>query len=391
MRQDLECTYPPSKQSSFVLNTDQDTIPANYSTAPSNAPQPATYPSDLHIGQAGDVSLFTELELSGFGEGLVENPLAPSWFTSLESWSIYRFQRGEQNKYNMSDLNTHMMRVFRWFGQWVQKGSNPIIHPRLYRTRFPRCIQDAYTTLGSYIHKNRSNEHTVFQILEDRAKQLVRDHGTVPEDSAVENVCLGSTTLDSLEHLARVQALLVYQLIGLYDGNIRLRHLSESYIPVLHSWMQQMVQHASQAVCLGGSIVSSSYEQTAIGCSLSDITHYENIPWYSWILSESIRRTWLVASGVQGTYLAFRGGKEASNCMGGMMFTTRQGVWDAPSSAVWEKLCSEVNVGLMQLAESDRLFTDAGPEEVDEFAKVILEVSFGSERMERWVTPIQEA
>jgi hypothetical protein len=38
----------------------------------------------------------------------------------------------------------------------------------------------------------------------------------------------------------------------------------------------------------------------------------------------------------------------------------------------------------MQSAESDRLFMDAEPEDVDGFSKVMLEVVFGSERMWRW-------
>jgi hypothetical protein len=69
-----------------------------------------------------------------------------------------------------------------------------------------------------------------------------------------------------------------------------------------------------------------------------------------------------------------------------MMFTTRQGVWEAQSAVAWEKMCSEVHVGSMQMAEVDKLFTEVGPEEVNEFTKVVLEVTFGRERMERWVS-----
>jgi len=53
-----------------------------------------------------------------------------------------------------------------------------------------------------------------------------------------------------------------------------------------------MVDHASQAVCLGVSVISSAHEQTADGFNLSDIAHCQDLMWYSWILAESIRRTW---------------------------------------------------------------------------------------------------
>ncbi|KAK9357567.1 hypothetical protein V1504DRAFT_478783 [Lipomyces starkeyi] len=231
------------------------------------------------------------------------------------------------------------------------------LYPLSAVSDFPRCVQDAYTALTCYLHKTASNEQTIFQIIEDRAKQLLVEHGIPSADSSLENIGTSSVNLDSLEHIARVQALLVYQVVGLYDGDIRLRHLAESRIPVLNSWMQQMVEHASQAVCLGGSVISSAHEQTAVGFSLFDVAHCENLLWYSWILAESIRRTWVIASGIQAIYLMIRQGRVAP-CQGGMMFTTRQGVWEAQSALAWEKLCSEVNV--------------------------ILEATFGVERMERW-------
>lgn len=66
------------------------------------------------------------------------------------------------------------------------------------------------------------------------------------------------------------------------------------------------------------------------------------------------------------------------------MFSTRKEVWEASSAVAWEKLCSEVHVGLMQMADAERLFGEVNPKEVNEFTKVLLEVCFGRERMERW-------
>jgi len=43
-----------------------------------------------------------------------------------------------------------------------------------------------------------------------------------------------------------------------------------------------------------------------------------------------------------------------------MAFTTGKGVWEAQPALAWEKLCSEVNVGLIQMAEADKLFTKVG-------------------------------
>lgn len=143
-----------------------------------------------------------------------------------------------------------------------------------------------------------------------------------------------------------------------------------------------MVQHASQAVCLGCALISSAHDETAMGFSLPDNPHYGSLLWYSWILAESIRRTWAVAATLQAIYLTQR--DTTAPCLGGMMITTRQGVWEAQSAVVWEKLCSDVEVGLLQMCDVDKLFTQATPEDVDDFAKAILETAFGVDRMERW-------
>jgi hypothetical protein len=229
----------------------------------------------------------------------------------------------------------------------------------------------------------------VFRIIEERAKGLVAEAGLPSADSSAKINSGGSMPLDPFEHIARVHALLVYQAIGLYDGDIRLRHLSERHIPVLKSWLLEMVQSASQATNLGRSVLSSTSEKPSAHFTSSYIAQNEGLLWYSWILAESVRRTWVIGSAVQVILLVLRG-EMAPPCQGGMMFTTRKGVWEAPSAVAWEKLCSDVHVGLMQMAESDRLFAEVPPEEVNEFTKVILEITFGRDRMERWGVQVDD-
>lgn len=330
-----------------------------------------------------------DLEPVGFSTGLVDIPLASSWFASSETWKIGRFPQVEGVSFSVTDLKRYLTKIHWWLIQWVENGSNQFIHPWLYRTRFPRCIQDAYTALSCYLGKTASNEQMIFRIIEDRAKQLLVDHGDLTPNAWPRTISPNAATLDPLEHVARVQALLVYQILCLNDGDIRLRHLAESHIPVLNSWIHQMVEHASQTVCLGVSIVSPTYEQAANGFRLPNGAHDENLLWYSWILAESIRRTWLVASSLQTIYTMIQLGR-ISPCPGGMMFSTRQGVWEAQSARAWEKLCSEVNVGFIQLEDAERLFTEGASVDINDFAKVFLAATFGVDRMERWGIQIDD-
>jgi hypothetical protein len=287
----------------------------------------------------------------------------------------------DQNSAVIPDLKGFVATIFRWLAEWVEKGSNYFIHAVLYRTRFPHCVQDAYAALSCYFHKTPLNEQVAIRIIEDRAKSLIAEYSSPLEDTI--NITLISIPLDPFEHIARVHALLIYQIIGLYDGDIRLRHLAETYIPVLNGWMQEMIHHASRAACLGGYLASSAPEQALDGFSSSYSSQRENLLWHSWVLTESARRSWVVGSGVQAIFRAVQQ-RAMFPCQGGMMVTTRHGIWEAPSSVAWDKICSEVDVGLMQMADTERLFMDMVPTEVNEFTKAVLQMVFGKEKMERW-------
>jgi hypothetical protein len=66
------------------------------------------------------------------------------------------------------------------------------------------------------------------------------------------------------------------------------------------------------------------------------------------------------------------------------MFTTREGVWEADTAFAWEKICSEVDVRLVKRFDIERHFTEASPADINEFGKMMLESTFGTERMGRW-------
>jgi hypothetical protein len=274
-------------------------------------------------------------------------------------------------RFNTTDLSRLLRKVVSWLAEWVEHGSNTFIHRELYRYRMPRCIQDAYMSLSAYLRKTATNEHIIFRIVEERVLQLVAEGVPWPVASG--------QSIDTLEYLGRIQALLVYQCIGLYDGDIRLRHLTEQHIPVLEMWMTGLLQHISQVPCCGDSLVANPHRLIT---PPSFTVPSENFLWHSWILTESARRTWLVVAGIQGIYKLIQNG--SASCMGGTIFTTRQGFWEAPSAASWEKRCTETYAGMVRLTEMDKLFELVPKKEICEFARMVLSCTYGVEQVERW-------
>lgn len=96
-----------------------------------------------------------------------------------------------------------------WPEKWLQEGKTPFIHPRLYSTDMPKALQDAYAACAIYSTKTDQNSFVAWTVIESKATDLLR---SPDQDSWT-----------PLNLLAAVQALLIFQFIRLYDGDIRQR------------------------------------------------------------------------------------------------------------------------------------------------------------------------
>ncbi|CAK7232379.1 hypothetical protein SCUCBS95973_008240 [Sporothrix curviconia] len=163
----------------------------------------------------------------------------------------------------------------------------------------------------------------ILKIVEDQASKLVNEYDHGNGDPA--------QSLSLLDQVARLHALIVYQSISLFDGDIRTRHLAEARLPLLGQWSQQLLSSARQKFSSTTALLDMT---VALHCGPMDSDEH---PWYLWILTESIRRTWLIGGGLEAIYSMLQRGWYP--CPGGVMFTTRQGVWDAPSALAWEETC----------------------------------------------------
>ena len=232
----------------------------------------------------------------------------------------------------------------------------------------------------------------------------------------ISSACL----LDTPTHLARTQALFVYQLIRLFDGDIRARAQAEGDAETLRTWCRQMLESA-QLDCAAAELCShslmatppnpSSHTDTITAVAnledhrlhahnpntvtdnstttnplslptLPNQTPPPDLLWRAWTLSESLRRTYLAATFMQSVYDALRQGWAA--CPGGLAFTAQRGLWEAASGYEWAAACALGPWAMPQSLESWRILERGAPAEADEFAVAVLEISFGVESVERW-------
>ena len=354
-RRGIDCTYPPSKPSCFVL------LEEDYSSTSSLSAYTATSIIPSH----------------GLAFPPYYYPLTPAdthlssiWFNRPSTWQITPWPQAALDSLRASNIKRLITQIQQWFAQWISTGSSPFIHHQLYRHHLPQCVHDAYTTLSAYLHRTPQNEHLIFQILEARVTQLLADQGLSSPANPTDSIghhhsSTDLSTLDTLGHLARVQTLTTYLLVMLFNGDIRLRHIAERHIPLLEAWMQQMVDDARTNTFSPGSLIDPFHSDTL---------------WHAWILAESLRRTFLVGRSVVALYEILKAGKPVPGaCKGGMVFTIRRGAWEAKSAAEWEDLAAEVNLGLMQVGDARRWVLSRGisREQVDSFATTFVEGTCG--------------
>jgi hypothetical protein len=302
------------------------------------------------------------------------------WFLAPETWRICHVNSVDTSAarpVGKATMKRYITVLQSWFERWVTTGSNPFIHSRLYSTNYPACVQVAYTTLASYIHRTPANTDAILQIVEDRSNDLLQKNGAILDMVDVENWAdRGEQDVDMLTQLTRLHALMVYQIIGLFDGDIRSRHVAEGHMAVQNSWAIKLFHSAAKVLS------NTKAVATHLHGVLPRPSTYLQQQWYLWILSESIRRTYLVAVSISPVFSALQ--RRWSACPGGAMYTNRSGIWNAVSANKWEKQCLGRNVAFLQRFECARLFNDTEPADIDEFGNAILDLTFNKELVEKW-------
>ncbi|PGH04210.1 hypothetical protein AJ80_08555 [Polytolypa hystricis UAMH7299] len=283
------------------------------------------------------------------------------------------YDDGPSDEVDAGTLHKFVDDVKKWLRQWVEQGSNPYIHRHLYHDHLPREIQDVYTCCAAYFAKTPTNSGMVLRIVEDRVTAMLEGQPDSP------------TPLSLFQHLARVHALFTYQVIRLFDGNIRQRALAEQHATILNTWVQEMWEcfHLSGLDVYHGRSSNTperlrrqQQQQMMDSPSVSPI-------WTAWYMTESVRRTWITVRVTQSVYNTMKGG--ISVCPGWTALTVDRDVWAAPSAYRWAQACKSHNRHIAQSGELQSLILHARASDVDDFVKVMMFFLHRRETVERWI------
>ncbi|CAM1511302.1 Fc.00g088150.m01.CDS01 [Cosmosporella sp. VM-42] len=334
-------------------------------------------PENTGGGKGGESHRIWNLtSLDGSSESS-QDSVSSSWFLKSEAWAIHHQDLARHahpdSKTTVFAFKSFIQSIKQWVQQWIECSYCPFIHEHLFaQTGLPQCLQDAYATWTVYSGKNEMNEEIVLQLVEDRANSLVRQQEEqMPLTDSQGNTlyeAMGIPVLQTIDHLARVQALAIYQLIRLYDGDIRQRAQAERHIDTLTNWTRQLWQSAN---------LDASLQTTfGDGAAISQI-------WRDWILAESVRRTWMVANYTQSIYLTLRDG--LGPCEGIINFTARRGLWDATSAAAWFRIVKYRDPLFLPCYQTLRLLDKMATKDIDDFGMSIITTMWDLDKFATWV------
>lgn len=162
------------------------------------------------------------------------------------------------------------------------------MHRSLYLESMPSCIFECFSACLMYAKRSESNTGMVLRTIQTSAQSLI--------DKEASNTAPTPT-----QQLSRTQALFMYEVIRLFDGDVFLRAQGEKDLPLLQQWIQDLCCIRDN---LGGQ--EGQPAQTAPDWKVTLSFHRilgRSLPAsQQWIFDESLRRTVFVAYSVISLY-----------------------------------------------------------------------------------------
>ncbi|KAL1647343.1 hypothetical protein SLS58_002671 [Diplodia intermedia] len=213
---------------------------------------------------------------------------------------------------------------------FAEQAQTMFIHRRLFQEKSPPALQDALGVCALYCLKNPDNQALVFANLQQKTQQLIANTDPL--------------LASKLELLAALQALLLYQAIRLFDGDIRLRTQAEADEAVLVAWTKQLQVRMHQLV-------------------------------------PSLPASAVLLRGVY-EFLKF-GYEKASNHR--LSFTAQAALWEAQSEYGWRTACSEREKLEVRVAHWDDDMLKAAPPDLEELGVLTMTMLRGMDATGEWL------
>ncbi|KAI0102301.1 hypothetical protein GGR51DRAFT_527770 [Nemania sp. FL0031] len=273
----------------------------------------------------------------------------------IESWHTYD---------SKTTLYYILNRVKEFPKEMATKSSTPFIHEHLYHDYTPQCIISCFSTCVLYANRTPTNAAMAMRALSSSARELVD-----AESSRV--------VVTPIDKLARCQALFLYQVIRLFDGDIALRAQGEKDMELSKIWLEEL-RHTRDNL---GNLARLEY---------SSVKEESPIEWEKWIFAECVRRTIIMSYAVTGLYEVM---KDPDNIDANdpwayvHRWTLGRSLWEASSPTQFQRAWKETPHFVITNFMFEDFIENGKRDDVDGFTEILLTVYMGNDAMKEFMTP----
>ncbi|KAF4976218.1 hypothetical protein FZEAL_7081 [Fusarium zealandicum] len=241
----------------------------------------------------------------------------------------------------------------------VLENQTPWCHSMLYKNEMPRSMQDAHAACALYMAKNRVNSPIIFRNIESRVNDLLSSPAPI-------------TPLDCLAH---TQALLLYQIIRLFDGDITARASAERIIPAIEASAMSLFSH-----------VQFDLDGRSSALPLFPVAPTKTF-WMDWALQESLRRTLLFTFYFLQCYRTLAGYR-GLQCDGRLglcsSWTLSAHLWYTRTPLEFAEAWTNKKHFVVTNAVFGEVLREAMADDVDVFGKILISSLMGVDEAEGW-------
>ncbi|KAJ5302853.1 hypothetical protein N7476_009652 [Penicillium atrosanguineum] len=243
----------------------------------------------------------------------------------------------------------------------VLQNQTPWCHPSLYKKQMPRAMQDAYACCSLYMSKTEINAPVIMSLFDNRTRELVES----PEPT------------DTREILARTHALILYQIMRLFDSDIGAQATTEALFTTLE---------ASVLTLLRTIYIPDPKQSTEL------LPFFMNPTiefWESWVLQESARRTVLLTYYFMQIYKLLHGMTPVQcdgklGIFGDHAWYLSAHLWNAQSAFDFAIAWAEREHFIVYNLDFTLALMNAQPSDLDLFGKMLLVTVLGLDNARAW-------
>lgn len=234
-------------------------------------------------------------------------------------------------------------------------GQTMFIHRQMFQALPSTVLQQAMSACALYSMKTPITKPLVHQLLQQNVEHLL--------------TTIDATAATNPDLLVALQSLLLYQLMRLFDGDIRLRAAAEADEATAVLWASELRMRAC-----------------ALSLPLHPVANFADNPkdWQTWLFSESIRRAVVTTFLLRGVYNYLKTGTDSPTVVG-VYFTVQKGLWDAQSEGCWAQVKSEKLELQVLVNEWDEVMALAGPDDLEELGVLVMSMLWGLRATKNWL------